>query len=331
MSFGRKGTPEAVASEYVYRQMISPVLRDFSYNPIRGDEIPHPGSITRQILDLLQHSHLVVADLTKANPNVYYELGVRHSFVRTGTILMAQDDVDLPFDVANYRVLFYSTANLAAFAASFAQRLQIIEERVAGSDNPVHDFPIENERHDAQSENCLHCGCQQEVRRLRESMTKVIARISRASECKLALHISHNIFDIVDAPDAPFNDAIRDVRLHLAVREGFILPPIDVVEDRSLKPGCVVLRRGDEELLSARYANADAFVEASPETSAIAAARQLMHPLIGTPLMRIKRSSIGYAVANGGNIIPTSHIVAAEVGRVCLKVRTRLEVRHERR
>jgi hypothetical protein len=331
MAFGRKGTSEAVAGEHVYRQMISPVLREFGYTPLRADEIPHPGSITRQIVDLLRHSPLVVADLTTANPNVYYELGIRHSFMRAGTILVAQDGEQLPFDVANYRVLFYSPGAPSDFAERLARRVRAIEERPADSDNPVHDFHSEDAAHDFQDANSLHCACHYKLRDLQESLTKVVARASRASDCKLALHVSPTIFNAVDAPDAPLIDAIRDVRVQLAIRDGFILPPIDVIEDRALKPGVITLRRDDEELLLTRYGASDVFVAASPDSRSATGVHLLTHPLAGTTLLRVKKSTVGEAVANGGRIVPTSHIVAAEVGRVCLKVRNSLELRRERR
>ena len=49
------------------------------YDVIRGDEIDEPGMITSQVLRAVQEAPLVVADLTGHNPNVLYELDVRHA------------------------------------------------------------------------------------------------------------------------------------------------------------------------------------------------------------------------------------------------------------
>lgn len=67
--------------------------------------------ITRQIILDLVESPVVVADLTDANPNVYWELGVRQSFMH-GTITIAQDGTELPFDISSKGTLFYDSTHL---------------------------------------------------------------------------------------------------------------------------------------------------------------------------------------------------------------------------
>jgi len=68
-------------------------------SPLRGD-------ILRQIITDLVTAPIVVADLTDANPNVYWELGVRQSF-KHGTITIAENGTDLPFDLGGKGTLFY--------------------------------------------------------------------------------------------------------------------------------------------------------------------------------------------------------------------------------
>ncbi|MCO5383199.1 MAG: hypothetical protein NHB15_14915 [Methanosarcina barkeri] len=58
-------------------------------NIIRSDDIASPGTITLAILDKLMNSDYVVADITYPNPNVFYELGIRHT-CRTGTVLIKE-------------------------------------------------------------------------------------------------------------------------------------------------------------------------------------------------------------------------------------------------
>lgn len=68
-------------------------------SPLRGD-------IVRQIITNLVTVPIVVADLTDANPNVYWELGVRQSF-KHGTITIAEEGTALPFDLGGKGTLFY--------------------------------------------------------------------------------------------------------------------------------------------------------------------------------------------------------------------------------
>lgn len=73
---------------------------------VRADFVTKTGSITRDLLGRLYRSDAVIADLTDLNPNVFYELGVRHA-LRSGTILIALKGTRPPFDVGDLRVIPY--------------------------------------------------------------------------------------------------------------------------------------------------------------------------------------------------------------------------------
>jgi len=76
---------------------------------IQADRIDHlarPGILTEEILGELLRADLVVADLTSSNPNVMYELGVRHAWNKP-IILMAPEGELLPFDVKVVSTIFY--------------------------------------------------------------------------------------------------------------------------------------------------------------------------------------------------------------------------------
>jgi len=95
-----------------YENLIAPAIERIKRNgervleSVRADFISSTGSITRSVLQHIYASDVVVADLTDLNPNVFYELGVRHA-LRKGTILIALDGTKLPFDVGDLRVVFY--------------------------------------------------------------------------------------------------------------------------------------------------------------------------------------------------------------------------------
>ncbi len=71
--------------------------------PLHGD------ILSKIILDLIE-SDIVVADLTDFNPNVFWELGVRHSFT-PGTIIIAEQGTHLPFDISGNSILFYEDSS----------------------------------------------------------------------------------------------------------------------------------------------------------------------------------------------------------------------------
>ena len=94
-------------SDQLLKHIVSPVCSDLGYEVLRSDKLPDPGVITNQIMDLLVNAELVIADLTGRNPNVFYELGVRHCTGKPFVQLMFEK-ADVPFDIANVRTLTYS-------------------------------------------------------------------------------------------------------------------------------------------------------------------------------------------------------------------------------
>jgi len=92
----------------VRRHILDPVAAEKGYKTNRADEIPRPGVITNQIIEHLMKDDLVIADLTDLNPNVLYELAVRHA-VNKPVILIGQiDSKDIPFDLSAQRFIQYS-------------------------------------------------------------------------------------------------------------------------------------------------------------------------------------------------------------------------------
>ncbi len=88
-----------------YKTFIKPLIE--SGHPLVAERsAPLRGDILRQIITDLVTASIVVADLTDANPNVYWEVGVRQSF-KHGTITIAENGTDLPFDLGGKGTLYY--------------------------------------------------------------------------------------------------------------------------------------------------------------------------------------------------------------------------------
>ncbi len=95
------------------------------------------GGITPEIIMNLIESDLVVADITDYNPNVLWELGVRHSF-KPGTITIAEEGTQIPFDIKDKGVLFYDTGHLnKEFKDSLIKAVQDCCENPDESDSPI--------------------------------------------------------------------------------------------------------------------------------------------------------------------------------------------------
>src|SRR6266567_4437246 len=91
-------------SDQVLRHVIRPAATACDYTAVRADEIDKPGMITSQVIQHIVTDPLVIADLTERNPNVFYELAVRHALRKPLVQLIRKGDA-IPFDVAGARTI----------------------------------------------------------------------------------------------------------------------------------------------------------------------------------------------------------------------------------
>src|SRR5580692_10019298 len=116
MPFGIKSDPNGTPIDFdaVYQQMIVPAIRSAKLEPLRADEEMSGGIIHKPMFERLVLCEYAVADLTTANANVFYELGVRHAVRPWSTILLYAGSSRLPFDVAPLRALPYKLSSAGA-------------------------------------------------------------------------------------------------------------------------------------------------------------------------------------------------------------------------
>lgn len=90
----------------LYEEVIQPVADDFRLRAYHVGEVFGPGMILHDIAQGIVDATVIVAEITPANQNVFYELGYAHALGKP-TILLAERGKQLPFDISGYRVLFY--------------------------------------------------------------------------------------------------------------------------------------------------------------------------------------------------------------------------------
>lgn len=122
--------------------VIRPILKKKNYQVSVSNELSEAGSITNQIISRLLSDDLVIANLTHLNPNVMYELAVRHA-AKLPVLIIAEKGTNLPFDISDQRAIFY--VNDMAGSENLKKDL---EEAVRESEknkevsNPIHDAKI---------------------------------------------------------------------------------------------------------------------------------------------------------------------------------------------
>src|SRR5688500_13869029 len=115
---------EGIDFDRVYNDFIKPVLRDEEFEVFRADEELRAGEIRTDMFQELLVADLVVADLTIDNPNVWYELGVRHALRSRGGVIVCARETKA-FDLYTNRKLIYRLGEWAA-------NPKALEEDVAG-------------------------------------------------------------------------------------------------------------------------------------------------------------------------------------------------------
>lgn len=160
MPFGQKpdGQGGTVDFDAVYAQVLKPAIEAAGLDPLRADEELTGGIIHKPMYERLILCEYAVADLTTANANVFYELGLRHAVRRSSTVLTFAGGTRLPFDVNGLRGLPYALgpdgkpANAAADVQTLAALLTEARSR-GDTDSPlyqlVQDYPdVQHEKTD---------------------------------------------------------------------------------------------------------------------------------------------------------------------------------------
>jgi hypothetical protein len=112
MGFGEKtdfySNPQRVLNlNRTYEDIIKPVVEEAGHSCVRADEIIHSTVIDKPMYDNLLSADLVIADLSTANVNAVYELGVRHALRPQRTIVLADRNFSFPFDLNHLSILKY--------------------------------------------------------------------------------------------------------------------------------------------------------------------------------------------------------------------------------
>ncbi len=110
MPFGAKKDPAGgpdIDFDAIYEKAIQPAVESAGMECIRADEERTGGIIHKPMFERLLLCDFAVADLTTANPNVFYELGIRHAARPATTLAIFAKNTRLPFDVNFLRALPY--------------------------------------------------------------------------------------------------------------------------------------------------------------------------------------------------------------------------------
>jgi response regulator RpfG family c-di-GMP phosphodiesterase len=126
----------------IFGKLIKPAVERSGHGYLCERSAAHMGNIIEDVLDSLNRADIVIADMTDRNPNVFYELGVRHA-LRNSTILIAQNLADIPFDLRPYATHEYRwrlEADRKLFLKRIREIIDLIETEPDKAVSPVRRY-----------------------------------------------------------------------------------------------------------------------------------------------------------------------------------------------
>lgn len=143
---GSDDSLERKHSDLFLSSLVQPALEELGLTVVRADQIGEPGMITTQVLEYLKRSKLAIADLSYLNPNVFYEVALRHA-LRLPVVQLIRKADRLPFDVNQSRTLVFDTSDiyslvpkLQTYRAEIANQARKALEDPESVGNPVSIF-----------------------------------------------------------------------------------------------------------------------------------------------------------------------------------------------
>lgn len=139
MPVGKDNTITQEKSFGLLESVIKPVLRKMNIECVAPHEITKTGAISKQIIEEIINDSLVIANLTGLNPNVMYEVGIRHSIAKP-IVTLCEKGTPLPFDISDQRNIFYkdSFSGLGKATEDLTKFVENVKDKTDDKDNPVY-------------------------------------------------------------------------------------------------------------------------------------------------------------------------------------------------
>ena len=114
--------------EAVYKNHIKKVCLRLKLSVTRADDFFSHGVIMSEIYTAIRQAKIIIADCTRRNANVFYEIGLSHG-IGKDVIFISQSTDDIPFDLSHRRFLIYDPAQLQIFEDSLYKTLKAITQQ----------------------------------------------------------------------------------------------------------------------------------------------------------------------------------------------------------
>ena len=145
MPFGDKPDPgqdgKVIHFDEIYHMFIKSAVEELGIKCVRCDEIGESGWIHSKMFTHIYDSEVAVVDITALNPNVFYELGVRHVLKKNVTVLIRQAGTRAPFNIQGFNIIEYKADDPVNMKEAAGKIQELIKNGMASVnvDSPVYE------------------------------------------------------------------------------------------------------------------------------------------------------------------------------------------------
>lgn len=147
---GSDGSEERKHSDLFLESIVAPAIEKFGFEVVRADNISKAGMITSQIIDYIVNAGLVICDLSFHNPNVFYELSLRHSTKKPTVHIIRKKD-GIPFDINDFRTIVIDDSDIytlipaiESYKTQITQQVRQMLDDPESIDNPILSYLEKN-------------------------------------------------------------------------------------------------------------------------------------------------------------------------------------------
>jgi len=149
IQYGTKPIPDGSAFDFeaLYHDLIKPTVEGAGLACSRADELRESANILKAALSAAMNSDVLIADVSSQNPDVLYELGIRHAANSGCSIVIYKGGTRLPFNISGNYALPYSATGpqltpdeAKAFRSNLTRVLDESRDKPGRYRSPVHDF-----------------------------------------------------------------------------------------------------------------------------------------------------------------------------------------------
>jgi len=216
---GKAGSDIRCRSDQVLIHIMTPAATECGYKTIRADNISEPGMITSQVIQHLIEDALVIADLTSHNPNVFYELAIRHA-IKMPIVQIIQKGETVPFDVAQSRTIHVDHHDLDSVANckdELIKQIRSVERNPSDVDTPISTAIDLQSLH--QSKNPLEKSSADIIEMLQYIRSKVVELSETYRRPRIDFVKSDAIFTIIERLSNLLELKKNEKPSHLKIKE----------------------------------------------------------------------------------------------------------------